>query len=439
MRRMGIGDMWRGAADRAVSPRARVYGRAGGTVRQRFSGVVSTESLFRLFLAFLLATILWLYVNSRNPPNASFPYSQPIPVAAENVPAGLTVRNIIQPIHVSCGPGIQCLSLPPSSFAATINLTGLRPGTHVHVPVQLVSDPSFRVSYRPHSIAVVLDRLASKTVPVRIHVVSPLPFGYALRAGTLTSTPEKVTVSGPKSFVDEVGSAAVFMRLGSAKSSINLSFVPQVENAQGQALPAGRLSVSPGHVRVRATVMQLASFKTLPIIASLSGQPAPGFGITSIQENPAGLTAYGSPRVLSSVQRLRTTSVRVSNLHGGRKIFTVGLVVPDGVYTPRTRIRVTIVVGSVTGEASTRLALVPLNLKSGYDVSSVSPGSVLVLLSGPSPVLSSRHIRARATIDLRGLRSGRYRIKPHVTGHGRIVVESIDPRSVFVTIRRAHG
>lgn len=435
MRRLGIPEMLRSGSEQATLPRSRGFGSARTTLAQRLPGVLTPESLFRLILAFGLATALWLYVTSRNAPDASFPYPQPIAISPVYVPPGLTVRSILPSVHVNVRPGIVGLAVPPSSFAATIDLHGFGAGVYKHVPVHLSWDPSVPVvSYSPHSVAIALEHMVSEPVPVRIQLLSPPPYGYALKARSLFASPSTLRISGPRSFVAQVQSAVVSVSLGAARSSVNVNYTPVLENSQGRALQS-RVTISPQRIRVHAVIQQLASFKTVPILASIHGEPSAGFGVTSIQVSPPGLTAYGAPHSLSSLQNLRTANVHVGGLRAGRKTFTVKLRVPRGVYFHTRTVSVTVSVGPVIGAASTPAAVVPVGVRAG-DVAEARPGTVLVTISGPSPLLEPAGTGIRVRLNVAGLGPGTYGLAPSVRSPRGVRIISVQPSTVTVTIRR---
>ncbi len=434
MRRATFPDIWRGPHGRAVLPRSRVFGESGPSTRQRLAKLLTPESLFRLVLAFALATALWLYVNARNTPAASMPYGQPISISAENVPPGLTVSNVLPSVHLMIRPLAAGLTVPPSSFPAIVDLTGLGAGIHRHVPVQVGSDQAVPVvNYRPRYVVVDLQHVVSRPVPVTIHVLEAPPYGYALKSGSPSASPSTVKVTGPTSFVKQVTRAVVFVSLSAARSSLNSNFPVTLQNAQGNALPTSA-TVSPARVRVHAGIKQLASYKTLPILAPIRGQPAAGFGVTSIQVSPSGITAYGSPHVLNRLRYLRTAAVNVSGMRTGMRRFRVHLRVPKRVFSPTRHVGVTIVVGPVSGAASTRAAVVPIGLAKG-DAVTLSPGAVLVTIVGPSPSLGALGSRVRAQVNVAGLGTGSYRLAIRLIHPSSVRIDSVRPAVVTVTIR----
>jgi YbbR domain-containing protein len=433
MRRMVIGDIWRAGADRVAVPRNRTFGTTRESLGHRLAGVLSPESLFRLVLAFFLATALWLYVTSRNAPEAAFPYSNPISISPENVGPNLTLTTVLPTVHVTIRPSVGGLSPPLSSFVAAVDLSGLHAGRYVRVPVRLQWNPNVPVvSWGPHNVALVLERVVNKDIPVRIRQLGTLPYGYSVTARGVFASPTAVRVSGASSFVKQVGEAVVPVSLSDARSSINADYAPVLKTAQGAPLTT-RVAVSPPQVRVHAAIQQLASFQTLPILASIRGEPAAGFGVTSIQVNPPGLTAYGAPRSLSILQNLRTSTVRLGGLRAGRKTFTARLVHPRGVYFRTRTVRVTVTLGPVSGDAVTRVAVRPVGVPAG-DTAVSKPSAVLVTITGPAPFLPSAGRRLSAVANVAGLGTGTFTVTPVIRGPRNVQVDVVVPTRVSVTV-----
>jgi len=433
MRFTGFQEMWKSGADRTTLPRPRTFGTARVSPIQRFAGVLSPESLFRLGLAFVLATALWLYVNSRNAPDASFTLQQPIQVSALHIGSKLTIRSAIPPIHVHLRPSALGTTILPSEFAASVDLAGLGTGVH-RVPVRLSSDPTVPVvSYSPRTVVVALQRVVRVAVPVQLHIAGAPPYGVALATKGLVAYPSTVTVTGTRDFVQQVATAAVFVDLSSRRGTFSARYPVTLQNGQGNAVKVP-VTATPGTVKVTAVLQQLASFKLLPIVPSIDGEPAPGFGVISIQTKPPGLTAYGSPKALNSIQNLSTDPIRVNGYRAGKKTAWVHLHVPGGIYVGRNHVRVTITVGPVVGAASTGIAVHHVHLAAGLSAT-ITPATVLVTIVGQSPVLAQEIGKVRALVDLRGLHAGTYQLRPRVRGAQHITVDSVTPPRVTVSIR----
>lgn len=430
MRRFALSDMWRGGSERAIQPRPRMFGATRATVGQRLSGVLSPESLFRLILAFVLATALWLYVTSKAAPEAETPYPNPIPISYINLGPDLTLRNSLPDVRATVGAASLLASA--NLISASVNLQGLGAGDYKHVPVQLAHPGIAVLSHTPHTVEVILERIVTKVVPVRLLILGSPASGYAAKAGGITPSPSVVKLVGAATLVDQITQAVVPISLSNSRASFDESFAPILENGQGKALHS-QVSVSPITVRVQAVIVQQASFKTLPILASIRGEPAEGFGVTSIQVTPPGLTAYGGAKTLNNVQHLETDTVSVSGLRAGMKTLTVRLRVPARVRFHRRLVRVTITVGPVIGAAVTRVAVRPTGLAAG-EVATIHPGTVLVTVTGPAPRLRSAGRRIQVLANLAGLATGTYEIQPTITAPKGLRVDVVEPTTISVTI-----
>jgi YbbR domain-containing protein len=364
-------------------------------------------------------------------------FPQAIPISPVGVGPGLTIQSFIPPIHVVVRRfAVYSNALSASDFPAEINLQGMKAGHYSHVPVILGHASITPLNYYPRYVNIVLDRINKKTVPVRIHPSGSLPYGYALQHGTLTSTPTTIRISGPKPLVEAVHAAWVSPSLTGVKTSINLSYPIRLVNSEGRTLPDDRIVRKPERVRVRATVNQLASFKTVPVTAIVSGRPRNGFGLTAIKVSPSSVTAYGSPQSLNPLQHLRVKAVNISGLRSGGHVFHTTLELPKGVFVPHPDVVVTITTGPVNVEVSLSASVSAENLASGLVASKVKPNQVLVTLDGPSPELTGSTTRLSAVVDLSGLGPGTYRLKPKIIRSADVKVELRRPKHVDVTISR---
>ena len=94
----------------------------------------------------------------------------------------------------------------------------------------------------PGAITVRLDRLSTRTIPVRVSTRGALPEGLAL-AGALTLTPDRVRVSGPASLVDAIDTLDVVVLLSGVRQAVTVETVVDT-------VGIGRVSVIPSAIRV---------------------------------------------------------------------------------------------------------------------------------------------------------------------------------------------
>jgi YbbR domain-containing protein len=416
---------------RSGLPRTRTFGTAAVTARNRFSWLWSRESLLRLILSFVLAVALWLYVTDKQNPSQAWDYPVPLNVTSENVPHGLVVTNGLKTVQLRLEADRNAVAVSQASFHPFVDLQGLKRGLH-RVQVHVATDPGITVlSTTPASIPVSLDRMINAHVPISVQITDKLPTGYTL--GTVTVKPNTLDVSGPQATVSQVTKAIVPLYVGGATSTISGPYKPFPVDASGASVPPNQLRLSPAQVQVTAPISSLSSYKTLPVIVALRGQPRAGFGVSGVTVNPSSVTAYGSPAHLKGVSSVLTAPVTVSNRKQGTFTQRVRIRLPRGlgantdIVTVRTQVR------PVAGSSSIEAAVVPENVTKGL-LLHTNPDQVLVTVVGPSNSLGNAARQIRAILNLATLGAGTYSLHPQVTAPKGLKVENVYPQRVTVTL-----
>lgn len=416
----------------ATISRLRAYAPAE-EARNRFATLWSRESILRLLLSLVLAIALWLYVTDRQNP-VVFTFSQPLAISPTNLVPRLTVANNLPSVHATIRILNRGQHVTAANFHTFVNVGGLSPGLHRHIPVRVLADPGIQVvSVQPAQVAVVIEQRLTTHVPVHYHILGRPGQGYS--AGNITLNPSTVSVSGPRSLVSAVAQAVVYVDLSQARSSLGGSYRPSLKNSQGDTiLDLNRLTVTPQQVLVHVAIQSVASYKTLPILATLHGHPPSGLGVVSVEVQPSNITATGAPDVLGSVAAAKTAPIPLSGHRG--KVFTVEepIQLPKGVRSHTNKVKVTITVAPISAGSSIEVAVAPVNVGQGLVVHA-RPSSVLVTLVGPSRAVENAARTVRATIDLTGKGPGTYSVTPTIHAP-RLQLEAINPGHVTVDIKK---
>lgn len=418
------------SAARTAPPRSRTFGTATATARQQFSWMWSRESILRLVLSFVLAVALWLYVTSKQDPTQAWDFPQPLSLATENVPSGYIVSNNLPPVRLHVRADTRVVSVTPSSFYTFIDLTKLRPGVH-DVKVNVVADPGISVlTVTPSQVKVRIEQIQYRHVPVHWHVLTPPPAGY--RTGVVRADPNTVTVSGPESVVSQVTQTLLYVDLSGARSSVEGTYKLSAEDSQGR-LVKGHLSLDPARVNIKVEVAPLISYKTLPVLVSLRGQPKAGFGVSGLTVQPAEITASGSPSTLDRVSKLWTYPVTIPGYASGSFSTRAQIQLPNGVHAGRW-VKVSIQLGSVEASTSIEIGLSPQNLAPGLVVHT-RPASVLVTIVGPSSALRQAAGHMKATLNLSSDGAGTYQLTPQLSVPRGLSVLGVYPSQAEVVLR----
>jgi YbbR domain-containing protein len=356
-----------------------------------------------------------------------------VPVEVVGVPADLVLRN--KPPNVVIWATAQrqrWARLGAENFRATVDASRSQVGVQ-ELAVRVTSaDAGVQVaSVAPVRVSIGLERVATKDVRVQVRVMDSAPFGF--RANTPTASPERVRVSGPESVVEPVVSVAASVRLENARSKISEWIRPVPQDAGGRELRD--LTISPETVLVEVPIDQELSYRSVPVVAQLTGEPALGYQVLGVTVEPSTLTVVGEP---SAVDQLRFLNTKPVDLSRTTKDITVNAepVLPDPVGLARSQpITVKIAVGAVPGSQAFTLSPRPLGLRPDLDAV-IEPSTIQITLSGPMPVLSVLTARdIQVNVRLEGLDPGQYTFKPEIVVPPSVVIDRTTPQQVTASIR----
>jgi YbbR domain-containing protein len=402
---------------------------------RQLSWLWTREALLRLALSLVLAVALWLYVTSKENPSV-IDYSQPLQITATNVGHQLTVTNNLESVHVRLRVPNGSQIITSSNLRFYVNLLGKGPGSYKSVPVQYYADPGIKVvSITPSHVPVTIERLETRSVPVLAHVSVAAPTGY--EAGTPQFNPNAIQVQGPASLVSQVAQASVDVNLAGVKSGLEGTQAPTLLDSQGNpVVQASRLMLIPAQVGVTVAVRQLASFKTLPVLVRIKGQPKTGYGVSGISIQPAEITATGSPAILSRLSKAFTGYVSVAGLGAGTVTRSTAIRLPHGVDSTTKSVNVRIQLAPVEVSTSIQVGVSPVGVAPGL-VARTTPAVVLVTVVGPSSRLASAARNIRATVNVSGYFAGTYSLQPTVLAPPGLAVEEVAPTEVTVNLQPA--
>ena len=320
------------------------------------------------------------------------------------------------------------------TFRATIDLSGITQGGEYQVPVEVTSvNPDIQVlEVTPSVVSVQLDPLVTKIVPVKIER-GEVPDG--LEVGSETATPSTVTVSGPKTIVDQVTAARadVVIQQSGIDVDEDVSLIP-VDAIGDARSPA---DVTPTTARITIRIFSEPGNRTLPVSPVVTGTPAAGFEIDTITADPSAMTVQGDVDALTSLARVDTQPVSVSGLSETRT-FETQLALPDGIEAVDSRpIQVTVSFRPVTESRSYTVGLELVGTAPGL---AYAPSTSSVLLSvGGSPAaldaMASGTTLAR--LDVTGLEPGTYDVPVTADLPEGVTLVAASPATVSVTITAA--
>lgn len=274
--------------------------------------------------ALLLAIFLWFWVllNEHNP-IVEVPVE--VAVTAEDVKAGLALRQPLPPIEVRLRGLQQDTADIGSEVEAFVSCRGMGPERR-SLRVQVRAPGNVTVTgVRPAEVLVQLEEVIGEARPVELRLVGEVPPGYQLLDAEVS--PEVVRVSGPRSQVEKAGRVVATIDLGQAVHQVPVSRPIYAVDSSGTVV--GSVNLSPSRANVTITMNSLVASRTVPVVVSTHGAPLAGLRIASIEVEPAMVTLFGPANRIQEVGQLETEELVLS---GVRSSFTRSLLlrVPEG-------------------------------------------------------------------------------------------------------------
>ena len=255
-----------------------------------------------------LATLLYAGLVASQDSNT---YPGPITVLPVNQPAGTVITNQWKDVEQ-----IQYIApadlgrLRADDFRATVDLANVKPdGNPVSLRVNVTAvDPRVTIlDFRPRTIQVVLDTKVSKTVKVIVTQSEPPP---NLQVGEATVTPPEVVVTGPSAAVNLVVNARVTATIDGSGVNVDRDVTPDAVDAAGEVVTG--VNLDPSSVHVKIPVYTNLENRTLPVNPIVTGTPAAGFRIGSVDVVPLVVSVEGDQAQLQDLVAADTAPVPVS-------------------------------------------------------------------------------------------------------------------------------
>lgn len=253
----------------------------------------------------------------------------PIRIDTLNQPGGSQLINVLRDLdEIRYVAPADAGRLRIEDFRVTVDLSGIEPtGDPVTVSVNVKPlDPRVTViDFRPRSIQVVLDKVDHKTVLVRVDE-GTVPTG--IQVGDAIVDPTSVTVTGPSSAVRKVVEVVASVRIDPSGVNIDRMISPTPADDHGQAVTG--VNLDPTTIHVQVPLFTNRQSRSLPIIPTVTGTPAPGFRIGSVSTVPLVVSLVGNLDALAALVGADTEAVLVAGATSDVDV-TVGLTLPAGV------------------------------------------------------------------------------------------------------------
>ncbi len=365
---------------------------------------------------------------------------QGVRVEALNVPDGFIVVDP-QPVHVRVQARQADLpQLRAGDFKATVDVEHIQPGAPASVVVDVVARrPGVTVlGVEPATVPVTLVQAVTKEFRVQINLSGRLPEGY-VQTDEPSVDPAFVQVKGRAELVDTVASVEVDVSLNGARDSTTVVSGDLIARTASGNPVAVTLS-QPG-AKVTLKLDQTFSQRTLALVPSITGSPAPGFIVTNIAVDPPVVVVTGVKAVIDSLQQMALEQVDVTaatkNIIQTRQVQR-----PPNVAADRQTVLVRVEIRAIDCTGGQTPASAPCGSATFFVAPTFgtppagltldpAPYFVQVHVSGPIAQLAAlKPADFKAVVALSGGAAGTLAYPATVTAPAGVKVDSVDPLSV---------
>ena len=190
------------------------------------------------------------------------------------------------------------------------------------------------------------------------------------------------------------------------------------------------VQISPSNVSI---AFEPSATKVVPVVPGVEGEPADGYVVGTIKAEPAAVEVVGPTGAIARLTAAITEPVSIAG--ASRPVIDM---VNVGVSDPSVRLQkagsAQVTVNIVGAPVEWAIAGIPIRRPVGESIE-FTPVDVTVFVRGPREARGSRIEDFEATIDIEGLRPGRFQLPVNVVPPPRVGIIKVEPPHVQVHIR----
>lgn len=402
------------------------------------------SQLSTFLLALGMAFLVWVAAIRGEDPIITKNFPQRIPVKIVEPSGNLfvvdkTVLPADAQVKIRAADSVW-QNITASRIKVLLDLSDLTTGTHdVPLQVELLDKYAVVMDVSPAIVTVTIDPLATKILPITPVVLDSAAQGYFNRVPS--ANPASVTLQGTSAAVSLVDKIVADISIDGSKDTVNQEVTLIPLDANGEEVLD--VTIDPPKSTITVPVDQRFGYKDVSVKADVVGQPQTGYWVSSISVEPADVTLVGGPNVLDAIGGfVETAQIDLSNVTEDvvKRVplalpAGASLVTEEGSDTESTRsVLVTIGISALTGGRSMQVPLTVQGVR--QDLNWIAtPDSVGIILSGPLPILQNlSNDDITAIIDVFGLSTGVYRLKPEIIYPDGLEVTGLLPDTVEITL-----
>ncbi|MEJ8734557.1 MULTISPECIES: CdaR family protein [Mediterraneibacter] len=260
-------------------------------------------------MAFVFAALLWLIVVNIDDPvsKATFSDVDVMIVNPEIVTNQGKVYQVLeeQKTSVTVYAKRSVLSdISKEDIVATADLSEMDTNTYlvpISASVKGYSDKYELAEANPRNLKIKVEGKTKNTFPLTVSATGTPRDGYVV--GEMTVNPEKVSIGGSESLVQQISKAAAKIDVSGLSRDTELEAELILYDVNGNVIDQTQLTNNLGEQGISVYIEMLET-KTVPLNLSVSGIPAEGFVYTGLTVEPSSIQICGDKEDLDQIEEI---------------------------------------------------------------------------------------------------------------------------------------
>ncbi|MGO5075774.1 CdaR family protein [Clostridium sporogenes] len=290
-----------------------------------------TENIIVKICCIIASFALWLYI---------FNIENPIKEQKITVPVNIVNKESMNELELALMPkevntvtliikgnvkDIYSVKAEDFKVEADLNSFGLKKGEN-KIPVKVKKSPGSIKIVNEENLwtKITLDKLKSKTVPIKIKVTGTPKDGYAALNPIIKE--ETATIYGTETYINKVKEVVGKCNIEGKSSEIKTNISLQAKTYDGDIID--EVSVEPSKVYVK---IPLTRIKRIPVNMRLSEDISNNKNIESITPLQSEVEISGEEEVIQNIKYIDTEMININSIKIGQENIESNLVVPKGV------------------------------------------------------------------------------------------------------------
>ena len=268
-----------------------------------------TNNIGLKLLAFIFAFMLWLLVVNIDDPVDTKTFDD-IPVSIEYTEVvtqdqrSYQVLDGTDTVNVTVSATRSVLEkISAENIVATADMRELYLESQIPIEITIPGYEFETATASPRNVQVKIEQNKSDTFPITVTTTGTVRDGYVL--GNVQADPERVTVNGPESVIDQISKVVAEVNVSGLSSDSSIDAVLTYYDEDNNEISAEQLANNLGTTGVKVNVILYHTARIPVTVDTSEVTAADGYSISEVTWTPEEIQLAGEKEVLDALEEIR--------------------------------------------------------------------------------------------------------------------------------------